>query len=74
MNPNTQNEFEGKLHEVKGKVKEKVGRLIDDPDLEDEGTGEQIAGKVQTKIGQVGKVLEKIIYRSMNRYGAAGSK
>ena len=44
---------------MKGKVKEVVGELSDDPDLEAEGTGEKIAGKVQKKIGQVKKVLGK---------------
>jgi uncharacterized protein YjbJ (UPF0337 family) len=33
--------------------------LTNDPDMEDEGTGEKIAGKVQKKIGQVQKVIEK---------------
>jgi hypothetical protein len=27
--------------------------------LEDEGTGEKIAGKIQKKVGQVEKVIEK---------------
>jgi uncharacterized protein YjbJ (UPF0337 family) len=27
MKPSTKNEIEGTLHEVKGKIKEKVGRL-----------------------------------------------
>jgi uncharacterized protein YjbJ (UPF0337 family) len=44
---------------VKGKVKEKVGRATNDPDLEAEGQVEKIAGKVQKKIGQVKKVLGK---------------
>ena len=42
---------------MKGKVKEVVGKLSDDPNLEAEGTGEKIAGKVQEKVGQVKKVL-----------------
>jgi uncharacterized protein YjbJ (UPF0337 family) len=44
---------------VKGKIKEKVGRLTNDPDLEGQGIGEKIAGKIQTKIGQLEKVIEK---------------
>jgi uncharacterized protein YjbJ (UPF0337 family) len=44
---------------VKGDIKEKVGQLTNDPDLKAEGTGEKIAGKVQKKIGQVEKVVEK---------------
>jgi uncharacterized protein YjbJ (UPF0337 family) len=44
---------------VKGTVKEISGKLSDNPTLEDEGTDERIAGKVQEKIGQVKKVLGK---------------
>jgi uncharacterized protein YjbJ (UPF0337 family) len=44
---------------VKGKVKEKVGQLTSNPDLEAEGQDEKIGGKVQKKIGQVEKVLGK---------------
>jgi uncharacterized protein YjbJ (UPF0337 family) len=59
MKQSTKDEAKGRFHEVKGKVKEKVGQLTNDPDLEGEGIGEKIAGKVQKKIGQVKKVLGK---------------
>ena len=59
MKPSTNDQIEGTLHEVKGKVKEKAGQVVGNPDLEDEGQGEKIAGKVQKKIGQIEKVLEK---------------
>jgi len=59
MKSSIRDKAEGTFHEVKGKVKEVVGELSDDPDLEAEGTGEKIAGKVQKKIGQVKKVLGK---------------
>jgi uncharacterized protein YjbJ (UPF0337 family) len=59
MKPSTENEIAGKVHEVKGKIKERVGQLTNDPDLEAEGIGERIGGKVQKKIGQVKKVLGK---------------
>ena len=59
MKPSTENEIAGKVHEVKGKIKEKVGQLTDDPNLEAEGVGEYIVGNVQKKIGQVEKVIEK---------------
>jgi uncharacterized protein YjbJ (UPF0337 family) len=57
MKQSTKDEAKGKFLEMKGKVKEKVGRATNNPDLEGEGQGEQIAGKVQKKIGQVEKVL-----------------
>jgi uncharacterized protein YjbJ (UPF0337 family) len=59
MKPSTKDEIAGRIHEVKGTIKEKAGELTNDPDLEGEGIGEKIAGKVQKKIGQVEKVIEK---------------
>ena len=49
MKSSAQDQTEGKFHEVKGKIKEVVGELSDDPDLEAEGTREKIAGKVQKR-------------------------
>ncbi|MHB8501675.1 MAG: CsbD family protein [Candidatus Acidiferrales bacterium] len=59
VKPSTENEIAGKVHEVKGKIKEKAGELTNDPDLEGKGIGEKIAGKVQNKIGHAQKVLGK---------------
>lgn len=59
MKQSTTDELKGKLHEVKGGVKEKVGQVTNDPNLEAEGESEKLAGKIQKKIGQVEKVLEK---------------
>jgi len=59
MKPSSENQVAGKIHEVKGAIKEKAGRLTNNPNLEAEGTGEKIAGKVLKKIGQVQKVIEK---------------
>ena len=59
MKPSTRDEAIGKIHEVKGKVKEKIGRLTNNPELEGEGIGEKLAGKVRKKIGQIEKVMEK---------------
>jgi uncharacterized protein YjbJ (UPF0337 family) len=55
--PSTKDELEGNLHDVKGAVKEKAGKVVNDPDLESEGQAEKIAGKIQKKVGQVEKVL-----------------
>jgi uncharacterized protein YjbJ (UPF0337 family) len=59
MKTSTRDQVEGKLHEVKGTIKEIAGKLSDNPKLEGEGTGEKIAGKVMSKIGQVKQVLGK---------------
>ena len=34
MKSSTKDQIKGKFHEVKGKVKEKAGQVINDPDLE----------------------------------------
>jgi uncharacterized protein YjbJ (UPF0337 family) len=59
MRPSTQDQTEGKLHELKGKVKEKVGQVTNNPKLAAEGHDERLAGKVQKKVGQIEQVFEK---------------
>jgi uncharacterized protein YjbJ (UPF0337 family) len=44
MKSSTNDLAKGKLHEVKGKVKEAAGKLTDNPKLQVEGTVEKIAG------------------------------
>jgi uncharacterized protein YjbJ (UPF0337 family) len=59
MKQSTKDQVKGKAHEVKGSIKEKIGRATNNQDLESEGAGEKIGGKVVKKIGQVEKVLGK---------------
>jgi uncharacterized protein YjbJ (UPF0337 family) len=59
MRQSTKDEAAGKTHEMKGRIKEKVGKLTNNPRLEGKGIGEKIAGKIQKKIGQLEKVVEK---------------
>lgn len=59
MKSSTKDKAEGTFHQVKGKTKEVAGKLTDNPKLEVEGTIEKSAGKVQKKVGEVKKVLEK---------------
>jgi uncharacterized protein YjbJ (UPF0337 family) len=59
MKPSTTDQIKGKLHELKGKTKEKAGQLTNNPDLAAEGQNEKLAGTIQKKIGQVEAVLEK---------------
>jgi uncharacterized protein YjbJ (UPF0337 family) len=59
MKPSTKDQIEGKLHELKGKVKEKVGQVTNNPNLKAEGQAEKLAGKVQKKVGQLEKLFEK---------------
>ena len=59
MKDSTKDKVQGGAHELKGAVKEKVGEAANNPDLEAEGQGERIGGKVQKKVGDVEKVFEK---------------
>jgi len=59
MKSSTKDQIQGKFHEVKGAAKEKAGEMTEDPDMQDEGTAEKVAGKVQKKVGQIKKVFDK---------------
>ena len=57
-------EIEGKAEAWKGKVKQAVADVTDDPDLHDEGVVDEAAGKTQDAIGhgrrKIGETIEKI--------------
>ena len=57
-------EVEGKWDQAKGKVKESVGRAIDDDELEAEGRADHAGGKVGEGFGKarrkVGDAIEDI--------------
>jgi uncharacterized protein YjbJ (UPF0337 family) len=57
MKSSTKDKIKGGLREAKGKVKEKSGKAIGNPNLRDRGSDEKVAGKVQKKIGDVKKVF-----------------
>lgn len=57
MQDSTKDKIEGSVHELKGKVKEKVGQAKNDPDLVAEGTDEKLGGKIQKKVGDIKKVF-----------------
>ena len=57
VKPSTQDRTEGKLHEVKGKIKEEVGKATNNPDLEISGNAEKSGGKVQKWIGNAEKIV-----------------
>ena len=57
MKPSTDDKTAGKIHEVKGTIKEKVGELTQNPDLEADGRAEKKAGKVQHWICKVEKAV-----------------
>ena len=57
-------EAEGKAKKIKGKVKDKAGEVINDPELESEGEADRVEGEVQDTFGKVrrksGEVIEDI--------------
>jgi len=57
MKPSTEDHAKGKFHEVKGEIKEEVGKATNDPNLEVAGKAERQAGKVQKWIGRVEKAV-----------------
>jgi uncharacterized protein YjbJ (UPF0337 family) len=59
MKESTKDQVKGAVHEAKGKIKETVGHATNNPNLEAEGQDENVAGKIQKKVGQVEKVFEK---------------
>jgi uncharacterized protein YjbJ (UPF0337 family) len=59
MKASTKDRIEGKYHEAKGAVKEKVGATTGNAVQESRGHDEKVAGKVLNKVGQVEKELEK---------------
>ena len=59
MKSSTKDQVEGKVHEMKGSLKEAAGKAAGRPDVQDEGTAERITGTVQKKVGQIKKVFEQ---------------
>jgi uncharacterized protein YjbJ (UPF0337 family) len=54
----TKDQAEGKAREMKGKIKKHVGRAMNRPDIANRGANEEVAGKVQRKVGEIEKVFD----------------
>ena len=57
MKPSTEDKTTGKLHEVKGAIKQKAGEITKNPNLEADGIAEKTAGKVQHVVGKIEKAV-----------------
>ncbi len=55
VKPSTDDKTTGKLHEVKGAIKQKAGELTSNPNLAADGRAEKNAGKVQNVVGKIEK-------------------
>ena len=57
-------ELDGKVEQVKGRVKQGIGDLTDNERLHDEGVGDEAAGEVQEGFGRgrrkVGEAIEDL--------------
>ena len=59
MKSSTKDNAAGKMHKAKGQIKETVGKVVGNHDLEAEGNIEKLDGKIQEKLSKVEKVLGK---------------
>lgn len=57
MKTSTKDQIKGAAKEAKGEMKKQAGKTMNRPDIEDEGRGEEVGGKVQKKVGQIEKVF-----------------
>ena len=59
-----EDEVKGKGKQVKGAVKEELGKLTRDPDLKDSGTADRVEGNVQEGFGKtkrrIGEAVEDL--------------
>ena len=59
MKSSIRDRLEGKMHQVKGKIKEAVGKGIRNRNLEFDAKAETLKGKFQEKIGWLKQFLKK---------------
>jgi uncharacterized protein YjbJ (UPF0337 family) len=48
----------GKARELKGRIKEKMGRALNNREMEEKGRLERAGGRIRKKIGDVEQVFE----------------
>jgi uncharacterized protein YjbJ (UPF0337 family) len=59
LKQSTNDQATGKLHEIRGAIRQKAGELTSDLDLEVDGNAEKNAGKVQKVVGKIEKSIGK---------------
>ncbi len=60
MKTSTKDKIKGSFHELKGTIKEKVGKVTNDSRLRAEGKIEKNTGKVQQQIGHAKEAVTKL--------------
>ncbi|MHC1730160.1 MAG: CsbD family protein [Syntrophobacteraceae bacterium] len=59
MKSSTKEKIKGETDLVKGKIKEGLGSLLGNRDLEEEGKNDQLKGKVRKKVGEIKDVFNQ---------------
>lgn len=59
MKSKTKNSSEGRIHQARGKIKETIGRIVNNHELEVEGKVEKAEGKIQERVGEIEKDMKK---------------
>jgi uncharacterized protein YjbJ (UPF0337 family) len=63
------NKSEIKGKQIKGAIKEKVGEVTNNPNLEAEGETERREGKVQEKVGKVRRKVREVVVKAGKALG-----
>jgi len=59
MKQSTKDQIKGTVRELKGKAKQTMGQVTKNPNLAADGDNDNLAGKIQKKVGQIEKVFEQ---------------
>jgi len=59
MNSSTKDKIKGEKDNIKGDIKEGLGKLTGNRDLEEEGKDDQLKGKAKKKLGEIKEVFNK---------------
>jgi len=62
-----QNQVEGKLKDIGGKIQKEFGDAIDSPEQEAKGLAKQVEGKTQKKLGDTEEKLDEKLDESARR-------
>lgn len=54
-----EDEIKGKLHNIKGRVKEAAGAITGDKKTQAEGLAERVGGAVREKVGEVKREIKR---------------
>ena len=60
MKPSMKDKLKGSFHDVKGTIKEEVGKATNDRNLKAKGKAEKKAGELQQRIGRAKDTVTKL--------------